>query len=285
MTPSIGKVPAVAAENQIAADGRATAAGGAVRGGGAEGGAAAGGAAEDGVAETGAVPGGAAEGGVAIGDAAQGGVRAGVRVGLTLAPPTFALGIAFGVLAVPVMGHAAPIVMSVGVFSGAAQFAALSVLAGAGTAVAAIAAAVLVNARWLAMGFAIAPSVRGGRGRRALTGQAIVDASFALASRGDGTFDIPRMVGATLPQFASWTTGTVAGVLAGPVLGDPRSLGLDGIFPAFYLALLVEEVRNRRALAAALIAGALALVLMPIAPPGIPVIAAALGALVGLRRP
>jgi 4-azaleucine resistance transporter AzlC len=214
-----------------------------------------------------------------------GGVRDGLRVGLTMAPPTFALGIAFGVLAVPVMGHVAPIVMSFGVFSGAAQFAALSVLAGGGGAVAAIAASVLVNARWLAMGFAVGPSMRGRRRRRALSGQAIVDASFALASRGDGTFDVPKLIGATLPQFASWTTGTIAGVLAGPVLGDPETLGLDGIFPAFYLALLVEEVRNRRAVAAALAAGALALALMPFAPPGIPVIAAAGGALLGLRRP
>ena len=148
-------------------------------------------------------------------------LRAGIRAGLPLAPPTFALGVAFGVLAVPVMGHVAPIVMSIGVFSGAAQFAALSVLGGGGTALAAIGAAVLVNARWLAMGFAIGPSMRGNRRRRALTAQTLVDASFALASRGDGTFDVGKLVGATLPQFACWTTGTIAGVLAGPVIGDP----------------------------------------------------------------
>jgi 4-azaleucine resistance transporter AzlC len=207
-----------------------------------------------------------------------------MRAGLPLAPPTFALGMAFGVLAVPVMGHVAPIVMSIGVFSGAAQFAALSVLAGGGTALAAIGAAVLVNARWLAMGFAIGPSLRGGRRSRALTGQALVDASFALASRGDGTFDIPKMIGATIPQVSCWIAGTIAGVVAGPVLGDPEALGLDGIFPAFYLALLAEEARNRRAVLAAALGGALALALMPLTPPGVPVIAAAAGALLGLRR-
>jgi predicted branched-subunit amino acid permease len=220
-------------------------------------------------------------------------IRDGVRAALPLAPPTFALGVAFGVLAKPVMGAVAPVVMSVSIFSGAAQFAALSVLAAGGTAAAAIGAGVLMNARWLAMGFAVGPSLSGAAPARGLRGQAIVDASFAISSRGDGSFDQDRLVGATLPQAISWIAGTLVGVLWGSALGDPEALGLDAIFPAFYLALLWDELgrhaavtgdSTRAGLAAAL-GAAVALVVMPFAPAGVPVIAAVLAALVGLKRP
>src|SRR3954465_5727609 len=88
-------------------------------------------------------------------------VSAGMRAGLPLLLPTLALGVSFGVLAKPVMGPVAPIVMSVTVFSGAAQFAALSVLAAGGGALAAILAGLLLNLRFLPMGFAVAPALRG----------------------------------------------------------------------------------------------------------------------------
>jgi 4-azaleucine resistance transporter AzlC len=212
-------------------------------------------------------------------------LRAGVRAGLPFVLPTVALGISFGVLARPVMGPVAPIVMSICVFSGAAQFAALSVLVAGGGAVAAIAAGMLMNARWLPMGFAVGPSLPGRAFARAFQGQAIVDASFVISSRGDGTFDRGLLIGATLPQGASWITGTVIGVLAGPVLGDPQKLGLDAVFVAFYLALVVEEAyHSRLAIASAVGGAAIALALMPFAPPGVPIIVASLAALLGLRR-
>jgi predicted branched-subunit amino acid permease len=210
-------------------------------------------------------------------------VSAGVRAGLPLVLPTLALGVSFGVLARPVMGPLAPIAMSIFVFSGAAQFAALSVLAAGGGAVAAIAAGMLMNARWLPMGFAIGPSLRGGPLARAAQGQTIVDASFVIANRGDGSFDRGLLMGATAAQAVAWVSGTIVGVVAGPVLGDPQSLGLDAIFVAFYLALLFEEARGRRPLAAGLAGAAIAFALMPFTPPGVPIIAASAAALVGLR--
>jgi len=211
------------------------------------------------------------------------GIGAGVRAALPFVLPTLLLGASFGVLAEPVMGTIAPIVMSVVVFSGGAQFAALSVLAAGGATGAAIGAALLMNARWLPMGFAIGPSLPGGPRFRALQSQAIVDASFAIASRGDGTFDRGLLVGATLPQASSWIAGTALGVLFGSALGDPTRLGLDAVFPAFYLALVVEEVGSRRAVAAALTGAAITVALMPVAPVGVPVIAASAAALIGLR--
>lgn len=211
-------------------------------------------------------------------------IRAGIRAGLPLVLPTLALGVSFGVLAKPVMGSVAPIVMSVIVFSGAAQFAALSVLAAGGGAFAAILAGLLLNLRFLPMGFAVAPALRGRPLARAAQGQALVDASFAIASRQDGSFDREILLGATIPQAAAWIGGTAIGALVGSVFGDPRSIGLDGVFLAFYLSLLVGEVGDRRTLLAAGLGALITLALMPFAPPGVPVVAAALAALLGLRR-
>ena len=214
---------------------------------------------------------------------------AGARAALPFALATFVLGISFGVLARSLdWGPLAPIVFSVIAFSGSAQFAVASVLGSGGGALPAIAAAALLNARFGPMGVAVAPYLKGGPLRRALEGQAVVDASWALASRGEGRFDREFMIGATLPQVTAWIGGTVVGVLGGDFIGNPERLGLDVIFPAFFLTLLAEELRSAsrsaRAVIVALIAAVLALALVPFAPPGVPVIAACAAAFLGLRR-
>src|SRR3982750_2987100 len=142
-------------------------------------------------------------------------LRTGLRTGLALVLPTFAGGISFRVLAQPVMGSIAPVVMSLAVFSGAAQFAALTVLTAGGGALAAIVAGMVMNARWLPMGLAVGPFLKGRPWRRALESLALVDASFALASRGDGTYDRGILLGATIPQYAAWVGGTAVGVVGG----------------------------------------------------------------------
>src|ERR687893_49964 len=141
---------------------------------------------------------------------AAGGERylAGARAGLPFALATLVLGISFGVLARSLgWGTLAPIVFSVIAFSGSAQFAVASVLGSGGGALPAIAAAVLLNARFGPMGVAVAPYLKGGPLRRAMEGQAVVDASWALASRGEGRFDREVMIGATLPQLTPWIGG------------------------------------------------------------------------------
>jgi 4-azaleucine resistance transporter AzlC len=209
--------------------------------------------------------------------------RAGVRAGIPYAVAAMLVGISFGVLARPVMGTAAPIVMSAVVFAGSAQFAALAVLAAGGGAGAAIVAGILLNARFIPMGIALAPSLHGGAPRRAAFGLAIIDASWAMASRGGGRFDPAFMAGATLPSYPGWVGGTAIGVVTGDLIGDPEAFGLDAMFPAFFLALLVEELRRGRfALSAACLGAAIALALTPLTPPGVPVIAACAAALLGL---
>jgi 4-azaleucine resistance transporter AzlC len=208
----------------------------------------------------------------------------GLRAGLAFGAAAFLLGISFGVVAEPIMGPVAPIVMSATLFAGASQFGVTAVLAAGGDAATAIATGAMLNARFLPMGVAIAQSLHGGRLRRALEGQAIVDASWALAARGDGSFHRETMIGATLPQYPTWVLGTAVGVLFGGALGDPEALGLDAMFPAFFVGLLAAELDRPRAGAAALMGGAIALAFTPLLPPGLPVLLASTAALIGLRR-
>jgi len=211
-------------------------------------------------------------------------MKDGIKAGLVFTIPTFALGASFGILAEPVMGAGAAIAMSILVFGGAAQFGSVSVLAAGGSVVSAVSAGLLINARFLPMGLAMAPALKGRPFRRAVEAQAMVDASWALAQRGDGRFDRELMIGATLPQALCWWTGTALGAFGGSLIGDPDTFGLDAMFPAFYLALLVGEMDLRHTLPSALLGAAIAICLVPFAPPGVPVVAAALAALLGLRE-
>ncbi len=195
------------------------------------------------------------------------------------------LALSFGVLAREA-GFSAigAIVMSAIVFAGSAQFAAVSIIAGGGGLGAAIGAAALMNSRFLPMGVALAPSLPGGPLMRAAQGQTVVDASWVMANEGGGRFDRYFLFGASAVQYATWLGGTAIGALAGSALGDPRELGLDAIFPAFFLALLLPELRDARSRAVALAGALIALALVPVAPPGVPVLAASVAALVGLKR-
>jgi len=215
------------------------------------------------------------------------GYVAGVRAGWPFALVVFVVAISFGVLARSLgWGVLAPIAFSVTTFSVGAQFAVVAVMGAGGGVFAAIAAAVLLNARLLPMAMAVGPSLKGGPLRRALEGQTIITTSWALAIRGGGRFDRAFMIGATVPQYVAWVVGTVVGVLAhvGGV-GVVEKLGLDAIFPAFFLALLIGELRGgeKRTIAAIAIAAALTAALVPNAPPGVPVLAACGAALSGLK--
>ena len=68
------------------------------------------------------------------------------------------------------------------------------------------------------------------------------------------------------------------------MLGDPKALGLDAIYPAFFLALMIGELRGGRALGVAALGGLIALVLVPVTPPGVPVLVAVARLAVGLIR-
>jgi len=211
------------------------------------------------------------------------GFRAGVRAGVPFALAAGLLAASFGVLArdVGMLGWAA-IAMSAIVFAGSAQIAALTIIGAGGGLVSAIGAAALMNSRFLPMGIAIGPSLPGGAAARAAQGQTVVDASWALASDGQGGFDRHVLFGSTAIQYAFWVAGTVVGVVGGSALGDPRTYGLDAIYPAFFVALMIGEIRSGHALGVAAAGALIALVLIPIAPAGVPVLVASLASLLGL---
>jgi len=137
------------------------------------------------------------------------------------------------------------------------------------------------------MTLAVAPALRGSRLRQVVEAQATVDASFVLADQGGGTFSRGMLVGSWLPQTAAWVGGTVIGVLLGEVIPDPQQFGLDVVLPAFFITLVVRDVRTsgtRRTFAVMGLAIAITLALTPVAPAGMPVVVAAGAALLGLRR-
>jgi len=236
------------------------------------------------------------------------GVRAAAPIGIA----AFAFGVSFGVLARSAgMGRLAPVVMSLTTFAGSAQFAAASILAAGGGVAAAVAAAVLLNLRYGPMGLSAAATLEGPWWLRALTAQLVVDESWAIAQRDDGRIDRRLLVGAGLLLAVGWVGGTAVGVLAGNLVADPASLGLDAAFPALFLALLAGQlgpretqttegwtgserptlvergaswIRGRSRLLAAVGGALIAFALMPVAGPGVPIIAASLACLVGARR-
>ena len=211
-------------------------------------------------------------------------VRDGVLAAIPLAPGPVLFGLTFGVLAAASgIGALAAIVMSATTFAGSAQFAAASVIDAGGTAVAAILAAVFLNARYVAISLTVASIFPGGKLRRLFESQLIVDESWAISGR-SGSFEWPILVGAGGLLYVLWVSSTALGTLVGGVLANPNALGLDAAFAALFLGLTLPYVRERRALHAAIVSGAITVVLIPVAPTGVPIVAAASACLLGLRR-
>ena len=140
----------------------------------------------------------------------------------------------------------------------------------------------LLNARYVPLSLGVASIFPGSRKRRFLEAQLIVDESWALSGR-SGRFEYGILVGVGILLYVLWIGGTAIGTVVGDLL-DPEAIGLDAAFAALFLALLAPYLRSRRALATALVAAAITLVLLPFAPPGVPIVAASLACLIGLRR-
>ena len=211
------------------------------------------------------------------------GYAAGARAILPLSPAVFLFGASFGVLARSAgFDPVASIVMSATTFAGSAQFAVVSVFAAGGTVVAAIAAAVLLNARYGPMGLAAARSFRGGVPRRVGESQLLVDESWAV-SQESGRFDHSPHAwrGARAVCGLGWRHGDRRGRRRQP-RRSRRRLGSTPPSPHCSWRCSCRSCVRRNALAAALAGGGIALLLIPVTPAGVPVIAATCGVLFGL---
>jgi len=204
-------------------------------------------------------------------------------VAVTVAVCVF--GLSFGVVAGESgLSVAQASAMSLLVFAGASQFAAVGIAA-AGNPAAAVVTGLLLNSRLAAFGVLAAPLVVGPWWRRLLGAQLVVDEPVALALEHDDT-ELARsafwFTGILL--FVSWNVVTVLGAAAGDVLGDPTRLGLDAAFPAVFVAVLAPRLRDGGARRVALGGAAVALALTPVLPAGLPVLLAGAAVVLGDRR-
>lgn len=210
-----------------------------------------------------------------------------VRDAFVISASVGVFGLSFGVLA---EGAGLSVIqaqaMSLLVFTGASQFAAVAVVAVEGSPVTAVGSGLLLGLRNTAYGLALAPTFRGRVAPCLLGAHLVVDETAAMALARPAGPERGRAFWTTAAmEFAFWNTGTLAGALLGQGFGDPERLGLDVAFPAAFVVLVAPALRSRRGLAAAVIGVALALALVPVSPAGVPVIAAVAGALVaGARR-
>ena len=212
--------------------------------------------------------------------------RSPVAASITLGAAVGVFGVSFGVLAVASgLSVAKTCALSLLVFTGASQFAAVGIVGTGGSPLAAIASALLLASRNSAYGLVLAPDIRGPWWRRLLAAQLVIDETTAMATAQPDRRDRVRAFWATgLAIFVCWNVGTLLGALGGGVIGDPAALGLDAAFPAGFLVLIAPHLRRMEGKVAAALGAGIALVLVPLAPAGVPIIAAGAAALIGCRR-
>ena len=200
-----------------------------------------------------------------------------VREGIAVGVATGAYGLSFGAFGVAsgldVWQTAA---LSLLMFTGASQFAMVGVIASGGSPWSGAATAVLLGTRNGLYGLRLAPLLRWSGWRRAAAAHLVIDESTAMSINRETPEEARTgFLSAGLAVFALWNLATVAGAVAGTALGDPRDLGLDAAVGAAFLALLWPRLRTRTNQVVALLSVAVALALVPVAPLGAPVLAAA----------
>ncbi|GHF86740.1 AzlC family ABC transporter permease [Streptomyces griseosporeus] len=190
------------------------------------------------------------------------------------------VGVSFGAIAVagglPVW---VPVVMSLVVYAGSAQFSAVGILLAGGGPLAAAATGLLLNTRTAAYSLAVADVLGRGRAARLLGAHLVTDetVAFALAQSDPARRRIAFWVSG-LGLFAVWNAGVLCGALAGSALGDTSTYGLDAAFPAVLVALVLPALRTDAAVRrSALLGAALALAVTPYVPAGVPVLLALAG--------
>ncbi|MFF9622173.1 AzlC family ABC transporter permease [Streptomyces griseosporeus] len=190
------------------------------------------------------------------------------------------VGVSFGAIAVagglPVW---VPVVMSLVVYAGSAQFSAVGILLAGGGPLAAAATGLVLNTRTAAFSLAVADVLGRGRAARLLGAHLVTDETVAFAlAQSDPARRRAAFWVSGLGLFAVWNAGVLCGALAGSALGDTGTYGLDAAFPAVLVALVLPALRTDAAVRrSALLGAALALAVTPYVPAGVPVLLALAG--------
>lgn len=172
--------------------------------------------------------------------------------------------------------------LSLFMFTGASQFALVGVLGSGGGVIAAILTAWLIGSRNGLYALSMAPILRVRGLRKFSAAHLTIDESTAMAlAHPDPPAASRRAFWMTgLAIYVLWNIGTLIGALGAAALNDPAVLGLDAAIPAGFVALLWPRLKGRAAWTLAAVSAAVALILTPFLRPGVPVLAAAVVALI-----
>jgi predicted branched-subunit amino acid permease len=208
-----------------------------------------------------------------------------VRNALGVGVATGAYGISFGAVSVAAgLSVPATCALSVLLFSGGSQFALVGVLGAGGSAVAGVTTALLLGVRNALYGLRLAPLLAARGVRRLVAAQLTIDESTAMALGQDEPRAARLAFWSTgLSVFLLWNLATLVGAIGATAFGDPQALGLDAAIPAAFVALLWPRLRGRQPWLVAGAAAVVALALSPVVPAGVPVLVAALTALVAVK--
>ncbi len=209
-------------------------------------------------------------------------VRTAVRQALSVSVATGLYGVSYGALAaVAGLDLAQTAALSLLLFSGGSQFAFIGVVGSGGSPVAAVATAALLGVRNGLYGVQVTPLIGAHGALRPVAAYLTIDESTAVATaHRDPDAARAGFWWTGIGVFVLWNVFTVIGATAGGALGDPRRYGLDAAAAAAFLALVWPRLAGRTAQAVAALAVVVALALTPVAPSGVPVLAAAAVAVV-----
>lgn len=204
------------------------------------------------------------------------------RTGLSIGVATGLYGISFGALATASgLDVWQAMVLSAVMFTGGSQFAFIGVVGGGGSAIGAALASLLLGIRNTLYGVILAPDLPRGGLRGLARAQLTIDESAALAATGTTTRE--KRAGfwaAGIAVYVFWNLFSLVGAVAGQHIADPGAWGLDAAAAAAFLALLWPRLRSGEAVAVAVAAAFVALMTTPALPAGLPVLAAALVAVI-----
>ena len=205
-----------------------------------------------------------------------------LRQCLSVGVATGAYAISFGALSVAAgLNLWQTIVLSALLFSGASQFAVVGIVAAGGSGAAAVATSTLLGVRNGLYGLQMSRLLGVSGLRRLAAAQLTIDESTAVGiAQPERSAQRLGFWGTGLAVFVLWNALTILGALVGNALGDPRVYGLDAAAPAAFCALLWPRLKSGDTRAVAAVSAVIALVVAPHAPAGIPVLVAALAAVV-----